>query len=334
MLQSQEINYSDYNQVNHLENNDSSDGIGSSLASSPAPSLAESTSSSASNSSSPSKFAYSTPYTHLPNQRSHLVKQSNEYLLSQQQQQQQQQFQQQNFTQQSNNYFNYQYQHAYNKYYPNVFSQQQSFAQYNKSLTSEYPNQSFNDSCYQSRNNSFNYSTDSVEIKPSRPVINSLNKFSIDAILAKPNNVKQANLLIHKQENITEKPIIKEKAKRKKRGANANDLDMSSSNKRIRTIFTQEQLDKLEVEFLKQQYMVGSERTYLANALNLSESQVKIWFQNRRIKWRRTTAEEQQTEREAHSKKMNSQHDEEDINESEAHSNNTSTCSYDDEEII
>ncbi|CAF4843059.1 unnamed protein product, partial [Rotaria magnacalcarata] len=48
-----------------------------------------------------------------------------------------------------------------------------------------------------------------------------------------------------------------------------------------------EQLERLEVEFQKQQYMVGSERLYLANALHLSEAQVKIWFQNRRIKWRR-----------------------------------------------
>ncbi len=326
MLQSQEFNYGDYNQVNHSDNTDSSDGIGSSLASSPAPSLAESTSSSVSNSSSPSKFAYSTPYQ-LSNQRSHIVKQSTDNLLLQHQQQNH--FHQQNFTQQSNNYFNYQYQQAYNKFYPNVFNQQQqSFVQYNKSLTSDYPNHSFNDSCYQSKNNSFNYSTESVDIKPTRPVINSLNKFSIDAILAKPHQIKQTSSVGNKQESINEKPI-KEKAKRKKRGA--SDLDMSSSNKRIRTIFTQEQLDKLEVEFLKQQYMVGSERTYLANSLNLSESQVKIWFQNRRIKWRRTTAEEQQSEREAHSKKMNNIPEDEDLNECEAHSNNTSTCSYDDE---
>ncbi|CAF3880615.1 unnamed protein product, partial [Rotaria magnacalcarata] len=45
--------------------------------------------------------------------------------------------------------------------------------------------------------------------------------------------------------------------------------------KRIRTIFTTEQLERLEVEFQKQQYMVGSERLYLANALHLSEAQVK-----------------------------------------------------------
>ena len=39
---------------------------------------------------------------------------------------------------------------------------------------------------------------------------------------------------------------------------------------------------------MRQQYMVGSERTYLADKLGLSESQVKIWFQNRRIKYRKS----------------------------------------------
>jgi hypothetical protein len=67
------------------------------------------------------------------------------------------------------------------------------------------------------------------------------------------------------------------------------DKTNSLESKRIRTIFTQEQLDALELEFMRQQYMVGSERSYLASQLNLSESQVKIWFQNRRIKWRKTT---------------------------------------------
>ena len=46
--------------------------------------------------------------------------------------------------------------------------------------------------------------------------------------------------------------------------------------KRIRTIFTQNQIDRLEVEFEKSQYMIGSDRVHLARELNLSETQVKI----------------------------------------------------------
>ncbi|KAK8787889.1 uncharacterized protein LOC144112991 [Amblyomma americanum] len=57
--------------------------------------------------------------------------------------------------------------------------------------------------------------------------------------------------------------------------------------KRVRTIFTADQLERLEAEFQQQQYMVGPERLYLAAALRLTEAQVKVWFQNRRIKWRK-----------------------------------------------
>lgn len=63
--------------------------------------------------------------------------------------------------------------------------------------------------------------------------------------------------------------------------------------KRIRTIFTPDQLDKLEAVFERQQYMVGAERLGLAHSLGLTESQVKVWFQNRRIKWRKIHLEQQ-----------------------------------------
>ncbi|XP_035181970.1 LOW QUALITY PROTEIN: homeobox protein not2-like [Oxyura jamaicensis] len=64
--------------------------------------------------------------------------------------------------------------------------------------------------------------------------------------------------------------------------------------KRVRTIFTSEQLARLEKEFARQQYLVGAERGLLASALHLTEEQVKVWFQNRRIKWRKQSLEQQQ----------------------------------------
>lgn len=57
--------------------------------------------------------------------------------------------------------------------------------------------------------------------------------------------------------------------------------------RRIRTIFTTEQLRKLEEVFSKQRYMTGTEKVLLASALRLTETQIKVWFQNRRTKWRR-----------------------------------------------
>ncbi|MGH0155903.1 UNVERIFIED_CONTAM: hypothetical protein FKN15_030115 [Acipenser sinensis] len=59
------------------------------------------------------------------------------------------------------------------------------------------------------------------------------------------------------------------------------------SCRRIRTIFTEEQLHRLEEVFSKQRYMTGTEKVLLASALRLTETQVKVWFQNRRTRWRK-----------------------------------------------
>ncbi|KRX25921.1 Solute carrier family 35 member F6 [Trichinella nelsoni] len=58
--------------------------------------------------------------------------------------------------------------------------------------------------------------------------------------------------------------------------------------KRPRTTFSENQLDMLEQTFQKNQYLIGSERAELAVKLGLSETQVKVWFQNRRTKCRKT----------------------------------------------
>ena len=60
------------------------------------------------------------------------------------------------------------------------------------------------------------------------------------------------------------------------------------SQSRGRTIFTEEQLEELEIAFARNQYVIGNERVELANSLGLGVKQVKIWFQNRRIKHRRS----------------------------------------------
>eukprot|EP00105_Crassostrea_gigas_P002145 XP_011414573.1 PREDICTED: homeobox protein EMX2 [Crassostrea gigas] len=57
--------------------------------------------------------------------------------------------------------------------------------------------------------------------------------------------------------------------------------------KRIRTAFSPSQLLKLEKVFERNHYVVGQERKDLATNLNLSETQVKVWFQNRRTKYKR-----------------------------------------------
>ncbi|XP_071942414.1 segmentation polarity homeobox protein engrailed-like isoform X2 [Antedon mediterranea] len=54
--------------------------------------------------------------------------------------------------------------------------------------------------------------------------------------------------------------------------------------KRPRTAFTAEQLQRLKEEFRVNHYLTEQRRRSLADDLNLNESQIKIWFQNKRAK--------------------------------------------------
>ncbi|NXA23348.1 VEX1 protein, partial [Ibidorhyncha struthersii] len=58
---------------------------------------------------------------------------------------------------------------------------------------------------------------------------------------------------------------------------------------RPRTKFSAAQLQELERSFREQRYIGASEKRRLAAVLNLSQSQIKTWFQNRRMKFKRQT---------------------------------------------
>ncbi|XP_029697781.1 homeobox protein DBX2 isoform X2 [Takifugu rubripes] len=74
-------------------------------------------------------------------------------------------------------------------------------------------------------------------------------------------------------------------------GANVRmwSADVSPKSRRgilRRAVFSEEQRKELERTFRRQKYISKMDRNKLAADLSLKESQVKIWFQNRRMKWR------------------------------------------------
>lgn len=77
--------------------------------------------------------------------------------------------------------------------------------------------------------------------------------------------------------------------------SNEDDDEMYRKRKKARTAFSREQVADLEKKFQEKKYLSSAERGELAERLKLSDMQVKTWFQNRRMKFKRQS-EEAETE--------------------------------------
>ena len=65
--------------------------------------------------------------------------------------------------------------------------------------------------------------------------------------------------------------------------------DFSSQDKRPRTAFSSDQLNRLKDEFNSNRYLTEERRRALAAELGLNDNQIKIWFQNKRAKLKKST---------------------------------------------
>ncbi|KAG5330276.1 HLX protein, partial [Acromyrmex charruanus] len=76
---------------------------------------------------------------------------------------------------------------------------------------------------------------------------------------------------------------------------NSSEINTRRKRSWSRAVFSSLQRKGLERRFSLQKYITKPDRRQLAATLGLTDAQVKVWFQNRRMKWRHTRESENVT---------------------------------------
>ena len=83
----------------------------------------------------------------------------------------------------------------------------------------------------------------------------------------------------------------KPKSEQTSSSSQASSSSCKEEDKRPRTAFSPEQLKRLRAEFTGNRYLTEERRRHLCVELGLSENQLKIWFQNKRAKLKKSTGD-------------------------------------------